>query len=95
MPACGWGHVRIEIRQTLRFGGLTPADWTGSRRAVFETAYGISIGVYHAGKFQDGATVTSTLGEGRRSGLGVGFTAVVAGIQTARLAGGYMLAAQA
>lgn len=84
LPACGWGHLQLRLRQTMRLGAMTVPDWTPTSQAVFEAAYGVAIGIYDAQtrSFLPGSSVSSSVMAARRNGLVVTFTAVLTGVQT-------------
>jgi len=58
-----------KIRQTMRLTLFSAADWKDTVRVVYETAYGINLGLYDtsAKAWRSGASVSSTAAAGRRS----------------------------
>jgi len=79
-PAIPAGGTKVV--QVFSFTALSLSDWTPDTQAVYETAFGINIGIYDetAKAYKAGCSVTSTAS---RRALAVSFTAVASAAQAA------------
>ena len=68
-------HRTVIITHPITFDELSASEYTGNTKVVYETAYGIGIGIYANVSWVPGCSVASSITRTRRSGSTVTFVA--------------------